>query len=75
CRLESAGLREAKVLSRARDLHTHTPTAQRVPSREMVRHALQLTCQFIRTVRYCLESKTSWIDALPLFQRRLQFYL
>ncbi|MEO6006379.1 MAG: transposase, partial [Opitutus sp.] len=32
CRLESAGLREAKVLSRARDLHTHTPTAQRVPS-------------------------------------------
>ena len=36
---------------------------------------LQLTCQFIRLVRHCLEHKTLWPAALPLFQQRLYAYL
>jgi hypothetical protein len=47
----------------------------RVPAQEMVRHAAQITCQFIRLVRHCLAYKTPWRDALPLFQRRLDSYL
>jgi hypothetical protein len=47
----------------------------RVPAQEMVRHTAQLTCQFIRLVRHCLARQTSWRDALPLFQRRLDSYL
>jgi hypothetical protein len=73
--LEQAGVRETKIDSRNAAEQAKTPTAQRVPAREMVRHALQLTCQFIRLVRYCLESRIRWREALPLFQRRLAFYL
>ena len=35
----------------------------------------KLTCQFIRLVRHCLEHKTLWPAALPLFQQRLYAYL
>lgn len=73
--LEAIGIAETKVQARSAATLTHTPAAQRVPSRENVRHALQLTCQFIRLVRHCLEYKTRWIDALPLFQQRLSSYL
>jgi len=41
----------------------------------MVRHAAQLTCQFIRLVRPCLDYPVPWHEALPLFQRRLDSYL
>lgn len=75
CDLESAGVAEAKARSRADASRDNTPAPKRVPSREMVRHAMQLTCQFIRLVRYCLEHRTRWSDALPLFQRRLACYL
>lgn len=73
--LEAIGLAETKVHTRAAATLAKTPAAQRVPSRENVRHALQLTCQFIRLVRHCLEHRTRWIDALPLFQQRLSCYL
>lgn len=75
CDLEAAGLPESKVRSRAAVLRANTPASQRVPSREMVRHARQLTCQFIRLVRYCLHHGTRWREALPLFERRLARYL
>jgi hypothetical protein len=51
------------------------PASQRVPAQEMVRHAAQLTCQFIRLVRHCLDYKTPWREALPLFHRRLESHL
>lgn len=73
--LEAAGIKEQKVCVRTAATRARTPPAHRVPSREMVRHARQLTCQFIRLVRYCLEHKTRWIDALPRFERRLACYL
>ena len=41
----------------------------------MVRHAAQLTCQFIRLVRYYLDHQTPWREALPHFRRRLDVYL
>jgi hypothetical protein len=75
CDLATAGLDEAKVRSRADALRVNTPALKRVPSREMVRHAMQLTCQFIRLVRHCLEHRTRWSEALPLFHRRLACYL
>lgn len=75
CHLESAGISESKVHSRTATKRTQTPPAHRVPTQEMVRHALQLTCQFIRLVRHCLEHRTRWIEALPLFQQRLSCYL
>lgn len=73
--LESIGVAETKVHTRAAAERASTPPAQRVPSRENIRHAFQLTCQFIRLVRHCLEHKTRWIEALPLFQQRLSCYL
>jgi hypothetical protein len=73
--LEVIGITEAKVHARTTAKHANTPPVQRVPSRENIRHALQLTCQFIRLVRHCLEHKTRWIEALPLFQQRLSCYL
>jgi hypothetical protein len=51
------------------------PPERRVPAQAMVRHARQLTCQFIRLVRHCLEHRVAWREALPLFQRRLDAYL
>jgi len=73
--LEQAGLHERKI-ERVRTVRrAATPQAQRVPAQEMVRHAAQLTCQFIRLVRHCLDYKTPWRVALPLFQRRLESYL
>jgi hypothetical protein len=74
CALEAADLREEKV-KRRKDQEVKRPAEQRVPAQEMVRHATQLTCQFIRLVRYYLEYKTPWTAALPLFQRRLDAYL
>lgn len=75
CHLESADLEEVTAPSRAEARRINTPAPQQVPSRQMVRHAHQLTCQFIRLVRYCLDHRTRWIDALPLFERRLTCYL
>ncbi len=59
---------EAKVQSHTAARRAETPITQRVPSRERVRHAFQLTCQFIRLVCYCLDHRVRWIEALPLFQ-------
>lgn len=73
--LEGIGMPATKVHARACDRIDATPDAQRLPAREGVRHAFQLTCQFIRLLRHCLEHRTRWIDALPLFQRRLAAYL
>lgn len=73
--LEAAGVREQKVTRRiARDI-ARTPASQRVPAHELVCHALQLTCQFIRLVRHCIDHKVPWRDALPAFERRLTAYL
>ena len=73
--LEAAGLREQKVERARTARHAAVPAGQRVPAQAMVRHAAQLTCQFIRLVRHCLDYKTPWRLALPLFQRRLESYL
>ena len=73
--LEHAGVRERKVERKQADRIKSRPTVQRVPTQEMVRHAAQLTCQFIRLVRFYLDHKTSWIAALPRFQLRLESYL
>lgn len=55
--LEDAGLRESK-LDQSRSLRAENrPASQRVPAQELVRHAAQLTCQFIRLVRRCLYLK------------------
>ena len=75
CALEAAGLREEKIHRRAARATQKQPAERRVPAQEMVRHATQLTCQFIRLVRHYLEHKTLWPAALPLFQRRLDAYL
>jgi hypothetical protein len=73
--LEQADIRERKVERRqAARIQARSP-AQRVPAQEMVRHAAQLTCQFIRLVRHYLVHKTPWRDALPRFQLRLEAYL
>lgn len=37
--------------------------------------AAQLTCQYIRLLRYYLVHKTPWKEALPRFQLRLEAYL
>lgn len=73
--LDSAGVSEQKIARRNAEGAARTPASHRVPAQEMVRHALQLTCQFIRVVRHCLEHKVPWRDALPVFQRRLEAYL
>jgi hypothetical protein len=73
--LEHAGVRERKVERKQADRIKSLPAAQRVPAQEMVRHAAQLTCQFIRLVRFYLDHKTSWRKALPRFQLRLESYL
>jgi hypothetical protein len=73
--LEQAGLTEQKVERKRAAEQKARPVSQRVPAQEMVRHATQLTCQFIRLFRHCLAYKTPWRDALPLFQRRLEAYL
>jgi hypothetical protein len=73
--LETAGIAEQKIARRNAKHTVDTPASQRVPSRERVRHASQLTCQFIRLVRHCLEHKVAWREALPVFQRRLEVYL
>lgn len=73
--LEQAGIREEKIARQHIGRQTDRPETHRVPAQEMVRHAAQLTCQFIRLVRHCLTYKTLWRDALPLFQRRMAVYL
>jgi hypothetical protein len=73
--LEQAGIREEKIESQQSARKKDRPAAQRVPAQEMVRHASQITCQFIRLLRHYLVHKTPWRDALPLFQRRLAIYL
>jgi len=73
--LEQADLREEKATVQQQARRAARPAGQRVPAQEMVRHATQLTCQFIRTLRHCLRYQTLWRDALPLFQRRLAAYL
>jgi len=73
--LEQAGVTERKVERKQAAQIKARPASQRVPAQEMVRHAAQLTCQFIRLVRHCLDYKTPWREAFPLFQRRLESYL
>lgn len=73
--LESAGVTERKVLDRRAAARRRQPSERRVPTQEMVRHALCLTSQFIRLVRHCLRYERPWKTALPLFERRLNFYL
>lgn len=73
--LEQAGIREVKVARQQAERIQQRPANRRVPAQEMVRHAAQLTCQFIRLLRHCLDHRTSWQDALPLFRRRLEAYL
>ena len=73
--LEQAGVRERKVERKQAARIKARPAAKRVPAQEMVRHAAQLTCQFIRLVRYYLNHKTPWREALPCFQLRLESYL
>ena len=73
--LEAAGLNEQKIARRNAERQKQAAPTPRVPAREMVRHALPLTCQFIRLLRYHLEYSTRWIDALPLYQCRLECYL
>ena len=52
-----------------------TPAVRGVPAQQMVRHAAQLTCQFIRLVRHCFAYQTPWHEALPRFKQRLEAYL
>ena len=73
--LESAGCAEDKVVRHQAARRQQRADHQRVPAHEMVRHATQLTCQFIRLVRHCLLAQTPWRIALPLFQSRLAGYL
>jgi len=68
-------LREKRVERRAAQSQQEQPVEHQVQAQKMVRHATQLTCQFIRLVRHCLEHKTLWSAALPLFQQRLYAYL
>jgi hypothetical protein len=53
CSLEAAGLREEKVERRAAQSQQEQPVEHQVQAQKMVRHATQLTCQFIRLVRHC----------------------
>ena len=69
--LEAASLCEKKVERTQTARRDSVPDKQRVPAQKMVRHAAQLTCQFIRLVRHCLDCKVPWREALPLFRRRL----
>jgi len=73
--LEQLGLREQKVERQQAARWAAQPASRRVPAQAMVRHAAQLTCQFIRLLRHCLVHQTRWDEALPLFQRRLAAYL
>jgi hypothetical protein len=73
--LEQAGIREEKVERQQDARRDAQPKTLRVPAQEMVRHASQITCQFIRLLRHYLVHKTPWRDALPVFQRRLEVYL
>jgi hypothetical protein len=73
--LERAGIREQKIERQQAARIKARAESHRVPAQEMVRHAAQLTCQFIRLLRHCLAHHTSWREALPLFQRRLAAYL
>ena len=73
--LEQAGIREKKVERQQAERIKRRPASQRVPAQEMVRHAAQLTCQFIRLLRRCIAHHTTWHEALPLFRRRLDAYL
>lgn len=73
--LEKTGLSEEKVLARRAAAWRRLAPHQHVPTQEMIRYALCLTCQFIRLVRHCLREKTPWKQALPLFECRLKIYL
>lgn len=73
--LEQAGVREVKIERKQAARRKACTESQRVPAQEMVRHADQLSCQFIRLVRYYLDHKTPWPDALPRFRLRLEAYL
>jgi hypothetical protein len=73
--LAAAGVTEEKTAQRQAAGRAATPPDRRVPAQERVRHARQLTCQFIRLVRHCLRYPIPWREAFPAFQRRLQFYL
>lgn len=73
--LEQVGVREQKIERQQADRIKRRPASQRVPAQEMVRHAAQLTCQFIRLLRHCLAHRTTWDEALPHFRLRLKVYL
>ena len=73
--LEAVGCKEDKVARSEAIRRRQRAEHQRVPAQERVRHATQLTCQFIRLVRHCLLYQTPWRTALPLCQARLAGYL
>ena len=73
--LELAGIREQKGERQQTARRDAPPESRRVPAQEMVRHAAQLTCQFIRLLRHGLVHQTPWHKALPRFQLRLEAYL
>jgi hypothetical protein len=73
-RMEQIGIPEQKLEDRAQR-QLSDPRTRVTPSHQMIHHAFQLTCQFIRLVRHCLRYKMPWNRALPLFQQRLSVYL
>lgn len=67
-----------KKLEAVHDKAAAKRTADEVPNHPfflIARLALQLSCQFIRTVRNLLLHPKSWRDALPLFKQRLHHYI
>jgi hypothetical protein len=74
-RMENIGMPDQKVLDKAEKRRAATPEDKRVPAQEMVRDTHALSCQFIRLVRNCFRFKIPWIEALPMFKRRLHCYL
>jgi len=73
--LEKEGLSETKLIKKETQRLHARPDSMRLPAQEMIHHAAQLSCQFIRLVRHCLFHKTSWQVAFPLFRSRLESYL
>jgi hypothetical protein len=45
------------------------------PAQRTIKHAIILTCQFIRLVRHCFRFRIPWERTLPLFVLRLRVYL
>ena len=71
-RLEDNGLHELKLEAGETRRLLVNPIP---PAQQMIKHAIILTCQFIRLVRHCFRFKIPWGRALPLFELRLRVYL